>query len=197
MSAIPKRRYTMEEYIEIDKYSEERYEYFAGEILDMAGASLDHNQIVSNLILSLGNNLAKRPCRVLPADMRIKVPKALPYRYPDVVVVCGEPVIEAIHGMEMLINPSLIIEVLSPTTEAYDRGDKFHAYQSVESFQEYLLVSQDKPYVTRYVRQPEGAWLRSDIEGIESEIKLSSLGFAISLGEIYRSIDFSNAEETV
>jgi Uma2 family endonuclease len=196
MSAIPKHRYTMEEYIELDKHSSGRYEYFSGEILDMAGASFSHNRIVSNLIQSVGIKLAGRPCSVLPSDMRIKVPKALPYRYPDVVVVCGDPIIEEIQGLEMLVNPLLIVEVLSPATEAYDRGDKFHAYQSIESFQEYLLVAQDKPYVTQYVRQTSGAWLRSDIEGVESEVNLASLGFVILLGEIYRSVDFSSDEES-
>lgn len=196
MSAILKRRYTMEEYIELDKHSSGRYEYFSGEILDMACASLSHNRITRNIITDLQNKLAGRLCEVLPSDMRIKVPKALPYRYPDVVVVCGDPIIEEIQGLEMLVNPLLIVEVLSPATEAYDRGDKFHAYQSIESFQEYLLVAQDKPYVTQYVRQAAGAWLRSDIEGVESEVNLASLGFVILLGEIYHSVDFSNAEES-
>lgn len=195
MSAIPKRRYTMEEYIELDKSSEGRFEYFNGEVTDMAGASLRHNRITRNIITVFENNLAGQPCEVLPSDMRIKVPKALPYRYPDVVVVCGDPIIEEINGQEMLVNPLLIVEVLSPATEAYDRGDRFHAYQSIESFQEYLLVAQDKPYVTQYARQPSASWLRSDIEGLESEVKLASLNPVVPLGEIYRSIDFTKDEE--
>jgi Uma2 family endonuclease len=104
-------------------------------------------------------------------------------------------VIEKIQGMEMLINPLLIVEVLSPTSEAYDRGDKFHAYQSIESFQEYILVSQDKPYITQYARQSERTWLRTDIEGMESEVKLTSLGVTLSFDEIYRLVDFSNPEK--
>src|SRR5215475_6651388 len=164
MSAIPKHKMTMEEYIEFDKNSEGRWEYFDGEVIDMAGCTLNHNQIASNISRILGNKLEDKGCRALPGDMRIKVPKALPYRYPDVVVVCGEPIIETIQGQEMLVNPLLIIEVLSPSTAEYDYSIKFTAYQSIESFREYLLVAQDRPYITQYVRQPNGQWLRSDFE---------------------------------
>lgn len=195
MSAILQHRYTLEEYIELDKHSEGRYEYFDGEIVDMAGASLNHNLIVSNLIRSLGNKLAEQPCRVLPSDMRVKVPKAFPYRYPDLTVVCGEPVIEEIQGQELLLNPVLIVEVLSPTTEAYDRGAKFLAYQSIDSFQEYLLIAQDRPHVTQYVRQPGGKWLRGDPEGMESLVSLESLGCALMLEEIYRLVNFEAGED--
>nr|MDQ3012659.1 Uma2 family endonuclease [Acidobacteriota bacterium] len=168
MSAVPRLKFTIEEYIEFDKNNEGRWEYFGGEVFDMAGGSLEHNQISSNLARSLGNKLEDRGCRTLPADMRIKVPKALPYRYPDVVVVCGDPIIEKLQGQAMLVNPLLIVEVLSPTSEGYDYGAKFTYYQSVESFREYLLVAQDRPHITHYVRQADDQWLRSDIEGMES-----------------------------
>jgi Uma2 family endonuclease len=127
--------------------------------------------------------------------MRIKVPKAPPYRYADVVVVCGEPVIESIQGLDVLVNPRLIVEILSESTEAYDRGKKFHSYQSIDSFEEYLLVAQDRPYVTNYVRQADGNWLRADIEGLEREITLVTIPCKITLSEIYAFVEFSAAGE--
>jgi len=126
--------------------------------------------------------------------MRIKVPKAPPYRYADLVVVCGPPVIETIQGLDVLVNPSLIIEILPESTEAYDRGKKFVSYQSIESFVEYLLVAQDRPYVTHYVRQHDGTWLRSDIEGLDSKIDLVSISCELWLRDIYALVEFSTPE---
>jgi Uma2 family endonuclease len=197
MSAIPRRRYTLEEYIELDKNSEGRLEYFDGEVVDMAGGSLNHNRITRNIIRSLENKLEGGGCEALPADMRVKVPKAFPYRYPDLTVVCGEPIIEEIQGQEMLVNPVLIVEVLSPSTEAYDRGRKFSAYQSIASFQEYLLVAQDRPHVTRYLRQPDGQWLRSEVEGLDGVVRLASLEVMLPLSEVYLSVDFPASESGI
>lgn len=191
MSAVPKGHYTLAQYIELDKNSDERYEFIDGEVVAMSGASLNHNRITSNVISSLRNKLEGRPCEVLPADMRINVPKAPPYRYADVVVVCGDPLIERIDGLETLVNPVLIVEVLSSNTEAYDRGQKFNAYQSIESFHEYLLVAQDRPYITQYLKQVEGTWLRSDIEGINRGVEIESLGLTLPLKEVYRLVEFS------
>ncbi len=195
MVAIPKERFTLGEYIEFDKNSEERWEYFDGVVVSMSGGTLTHNRIAANILTSLRSKGLAHGCEVLPADMRIKVPKAPPYRYADVVVVCGEPVIESIQGLDVLVNPRLIIEILSDSTEAYDRGKKFVSYQSIETFEEYLLVAHDKPYVTHYVRQADGNWLRSDIEGIESEIDLVTIPCKIKLSEIYAFVEFSAAKE--
>lgn len=195
MVAIPKERFTLEEYIEFDKNSEERWEYFDSIVVSMSGGTLTHNRIAVNILTSLRSKALAQGCEVLPADMRIKVPKAPPYRYADVLVVSGEPVIESIQGLDVLFNPRLIVEILSESTEAYDRGKKFHSYQSIDSFEEYLLVAQDRTYVTHYVRQADGSWLRSDIEGIESEIELVTIPCKISLSEIYSFVDFSAAGE--
>ena len=113
MAALAKRRYTLAEYLEIEKHAEERYVYCGGEVVAMSGASLRHNRIVRNLMRAIDARLEGKPCEVLPTDMRIKVPKALPYRYADLVVVCGEPVIEDMQGLEVLVNPLIIFEVLS------------------------------------------------------------------------------------
>jgi Uma2 family endonuclease len=190
MSTIPHHTYTLEEYIELDKNTEGRWEYFAGEVVDMAGGSLEHNQIVSNMVRVLGNQLADRGCRVLSSDMRLKVPKAFPYRYPDAVVVCDEPILEELQGQPMLVNPLLIVEVLSASTEGYDRGFKFTAYQSIASFQEYVLVAQDRPHITRYVRQADGQWLRSEVEGLEGVLELVSVSCTLALSDVYRFVNF-------
>lgn len=194
MSALPKRLYTLEEYLELDRHSDERYEYFDGEVFAMAGGSLEHLRISKNITRHLENKLEGKPCEAFPFDMRVKVPTAPPYRYPDVTVVCGEPVMEDFQGLPLLVNPLLLVEVLSPTTKDYDRDEKFIAYQSIESFQEYLLVAQDRPHVTRYVRQADGQWLRADIIGLESSVVLVSLGVTLSLGEIYQFVKFPPQE---
>jgi Uma2 family endonuclease len=189
MVAVPKERFTLEEYIEFDKNSEERWEYFDGVVVSMSGGTLAHNQISVNLLSGMRTDALAKGCQVLPADMRIKVPKALPYRYADIVVVCGPPMIEKVQGLDVLVNPSLIIEILSESTEAYNRGQKFVSYQSIDSFREYLLVAQDRPYITHYVRQADGSWLRTDIEGLDNEIELVTISCKMPLREIYALVD--------
>jgi Uma2 family endonuclease len=190
-----KRKYTVEEYIELLKNSEERFEYFDGEIFSMAAGKITRGGITSNLIYALRDKLSDRPCQVFGGDVALKTTRAYPFRLPDVSVVCGEPVTEDFQGIEMLVNPLLICEVLSPTTASYDREEKFMVYQGVESFQEYLLVEQDRPHVTRYVRQPDGQWLRADIIGLESAVRLETLGVELQLSEIYRMIKFPTEAE--
>jgi Uma2 family endonuclease len=189
MVAVPKERFTIEEYIDFDKNSEERWEYFDGIVISMSGGTLAHNRISTNLISGLREKALSKGCEVLPADMRIKVPKAPPYRYGDIVVVCGPPVIEKVQGLDVLVNPSLIIEILSESTEAYDRGQKFLSYKSIDSFREYLLVAQDRPYITHYVRQTDGSWVRTDIEGLDNEIELVTIACKMQLREIYALVD--------
>jgi Uma2 family endonuclease len=190
MSALPIHKLTIEEYIELDKNSEERYEYFAGEIFAMAGGSPEHNRVSLNVAASLLQKLRGSPCEAFNSEMRIKVPAALPYRYPDASVVCGEPVFEELQGVKLLVNPLLIIEALSPSTEGYDLGKKFTEYKSIASFQEYLAISQTHPHVIRYFRQANGFWVRHDIEGIESEVLLESLNVSLPCSEIYERVNF-------
>jgi Uma2 family endonuclease len=190
MAAVPKERFTIEEYIGFDKNSEERWEFFDGVMVCMSGGTLAHNRLSVNLTTGLRDKALAQGCEVLPADMRIKVPNAPPYRYGDIVVVCGPPVIERIQGLDVLVNPSLIIEILSDSTEAYDRGKKFVFYKSIESFREYLLVAQDRPYVTHYPRQADGNWVRTDIVGLDGEIELVTISCKLSLREIYAFVEF-------
>ena len=197
MTALAKRKYTVEEYIELLKNSDERFEYFNGEIFSMAAGKVAHEDIASNLIYSLTDKLKGLNYRIAGGNLAIKTVKAWPFRLPDVSVVCGERIIEEMQGIDMLVNPTLIIEVLSPTTKGYDQDAKFLAYQAIESFKEYLLVSQNSPHVIQYVRQPSGKWLRSDIIGLESTVELESVGVTLSLGEIYWMVTFPDPESPV
>ncbi|MBO0858390.1 MAG: Uma2 family endonuclease [Chloracidobacterium sp.] len=161
----------------------------------MAAGKYSHVGITANIIRGIGNLLRDRPSQVYGGDGAIKTTRERPFRLPDVSVVCGEPVFEDFQGIEMLINPQLICEVLSPTTASYDREDKFLVYQGIESFREYLLVEQDRPHVTRYVRQPDGQWLRADIIGLESAVRLETLAIELQLREIYHMIKFPSKAE--
>jgi Uma2 family endonuclease len=190
MSALPKYKMTMEEYIEFDKNAEGRYEYFDGEVFAMAGGSPEHTRISGNIFGTLRERLRGTSCEAFTADLRLKVPAALPYRYPDVSVVCGEAQYEEVQGVKLLLNPVLLVEVLSSSTAEYDLGEKFTEYKSVASFQEYLVVSQTRPFVIRYFRHPNGFWVRHDLEGIESEVLLESLNVALPLTEIYERMNF-------
>ncbi|HMV48522.1 MAG TPA: Uma2 family endonuclease [Blastocatellia bacterium] len=194
MSAIAKRRYTLEEYLELEKSSEERYEYFDGEVFAMAGGSLSHSRIGGNAYSTLQSKLKGGNCEAFNSEMRIKVPQAFPYRYPDASVVCGEPMFEEISGQVMLVNPIVIVEVLSPSTAAYDLKDKFIEYQSIDSFEEYLVISQDTPHVIHYLRQSKRKWLRTDIEGLDAEVTLESINVTLPLHEIYERVKFDLAE---
>jgi Uma2 family endonuclease len=197
MTAQPdmKRKYTEEEDIELLKNSDERFEYFDGEIFSMTAGKYAHVGIAANIAREIGNLLIDRPCQVFGGDGAIKTTRERPFRLPDVSVVCGEPIFEDFQGIEMLVNPLLICEVLSPTTASYDREEKFIVYQGIESFQEYLIVEQDRPHVTRYVRQPDGQWLRADIIGLENAVRLETLGVELPLNKIYRMIKFPEEEE--
>lgn len=193
MVANPKRRYTLEEYFELEMKSEERFEYWSGEVFCMSGGSRIHDQIITNFIIQLGVRLVGRGCRVFSPDMRIKAPSAPPYRYADVSALCGEAQFEQIGGADALTNPELIVEILSPTTEAYDRGDKFTHYKSIPNFKEYVLVAQHRPHVTHLVKQADGAWIHQEANDLEDVLKLSSLGCDLPLSEIYRDVSFDAA----
>ena len=192
MSAIPKHKYTLEDYIELEKDSEERWEFFEGEVWSMAGASPNHEETVANLITSLNNGLRKnkRDCKVFGSNLRLKVPVYEPYRYPDVTVVCGTPIYENLLGLEMLVNPLLIVEVLSDSTESFDRGHKFIYYKSIPSFKEYLLISQTEVLVTLYTKQDDINWIRQDFNSLTDKVFLPFTNCEIALEDIYYDIEF-------
>jgi Uma2 family endonuclease len=194
MTTAARQLLTPAEYLAIERAADRKSEYYAGEMFAMAGASEEHVLITGNVVRLLGNQLEDRPCRVYPNDLRVKVSATGLYTYPDVVVVCGERLIEDEHG-DTLLNPTVIIEVLSPTTEAYDRGDKFEQYRQVESLQEYVLIAQDRYRVERYLRQTgsEG-WLYTSFSDPQSTVTLSSIGCELALERIYAKVDMPKAE---
>lgn len=193
MAADPKRKYTLEEYFDLELSTNERFEYWNGEIFSMSGGSDEHDQIESNTHLSLRLALRERECRVFTGNMRIKVPSLPPYRYGDVSALCGQPIFEKIGGVDTLTNPSLIIEVLSDSTEGYDRGDKFTHYKSIQSLREYLLIAQHRPHITQYVKQEDGSWSYRDVNDLSASLRLPSVDCVLELGEVYRDVTFPPA----
>ncbi|MCA1621546.1 MAG: Uma2 family endonuclease [Acidobacteria bacterium] len=190
MAANPERRYTLEEYLELDRTSEERLEFWDGEVFCMSGVSEEHAEIETNLLAFLKPLLRGRGCRIFPANVRVKVPTAPPYRYPDVSALCGEARFEEIGGVDALTNPQLIVEVLSPSTEAYDRGEKFTHYKSIPALREYLLVAQHRPHVTRLYKQDDGKWIHTEASELTAILTLDSLGCDLPLSEIYQGVSF-------
>jgi Uma2 family endonuclease len=188
VTVIGNQKYTLEEYFELERSSEERYEFWDGSIWAMAGATSGHEIIVSNSIFHLRTILG-RGCTVLGSNMKVFVPDFQPYRYPDLTVFCGKAEIEKIGGMEALLNPQMIIEILSPTTEAFDRGAKFSYYKSIPSFTDYLLVAVDRPNIIQY-RKSDTDWIIREADGIEAKLQLPTFNVEISLSEIYLDVDF-------
>jgi len=185
-----KRPYSLEEYFELERTSDERWEYFDGEVFCMSGVSPNHDAIESNINWALRLAFGERDCRVFLANMRIKVPAAPPYRYADLAALCDKPAFEKIGGVEALTNPIVIIEVLSPSTEAYDRGDKFTYYKSISSLREYVLVAQHRPHITHYVEEAAEKWEYEELNELGSELALPSVNCVLALSEVYRNVTF-------
>ena len=192
MSSQTQKRYTPEEYLALERQAEYKSEYYAGEIFAMAGASRWHNLIVTNVVRELSLQLKGRPCTTYPSDLRLRISFTGLYAYPDVTVVCGEALFED-TAQDTLLNPTLIVEVLSESTEAYDRGSKFAHYRKLDSLQEYVLISQTKPYIEHYLRQPEQRWLLTETEGVQSTLQLPSIHCALALSEVYDKVDIVGA----
>jgi Uma2 family endonuclease len=188
MSIAVRQYVTPQEYLEFERVAETKSEYFNGEIFAMAGASLQHNRITRNLTLALASQLRGNPCEAFSADMRVRVPATGLYTYPDVVVGCGELQLEDQH-FDTLLNPTLIIEVLSGSTAHYDRGEKFAQYRRLESFREYVLVSQDRCRVERFVRRGD-EWTLTEFSDPQVSVVLESIGCTLSLAEVYERVEF-------
>src|SRR5258708_27046992 len=193
MSAQSQPRLTPEQYLEAERAAEFRNEYYNGHIYAMSGGSYAHFQIIGNLTGELGNALKKRPCSVVSSDLRLRVSLAGLYTYPDVIVICGEPKF-ADDQKDTLLNPTLIAEVLSPSTEAYDRGFKSAQYRTLASLQEYVLVSQAEPRIEVFHRQTDGHWLLSEAIGLQAVCRFASLDCTIPLPEVYDKVTFGFAD---
>jgi Uma2 family endonuclease len=185
---------TPEEYLEIERRAERKSEYFRGEMFAMAGASRRHVVIVANLVREFGNRLDAGPCEIYSNDMRLRVSSTGLYTYPDVMVACGDPQF-ADDQIDTVLNPILIVEVLSESTEAFDRGKKFEQYRTLPSLREYLLVAQDAPRIEQYTRQPDDRWLLAVTHGRDASIRLASIDCALPLARIYHKVDWPAVEK--
>ena len=187
MSSERKTRLSPEEYLALERKAAVRSEYLDGDMVAMSGGSREHNLIVANIVRELTLRLKGRPCEVYPSNMRVKVSATGLYTYPDVVVVCGEPQFEDAN-VDTLLNATVAIEVLSDSTESYDRGVKFAHYRKIESLVEYVLVDQHAYRIEQYVRQPEGPWLRTDVTGLIGKLVLPSIQCSIQTSEVYERV---------
>ncbi|MBI2365983.1 MAG: Uma2 family endonuclease [Deltaproteobacteria bacterium] len=194
MSKQQKVRFTVAEYLSMDRDASEKHEFAFGETYAMGGASARHVEIVGNIVSELRNHLRQRPCRVYSTDLRLRVDADHRYTYPDVVVVCGQPQFLD-DQLDTLLNPDLIVEVLSESTRNYDRGDKFQQYRGIPSFREYLLVDQAKAHVERYSKQQDGTWSLWETDSLDHVVHLESIAVRLPVSEIYLKVEFDQAAE--
>ena len=185
-----KDKINSEEYLASERNAEIKSEYFNGEIFAMAGASREHNQISANIVRVLGNQLLEKPCSVFSSDMKVKIKEIKKYTYPDIVIVCEKEKYED-ENNDILLNPLVIIEILSDSTEAYDRGNKFSHYQLIDSFAEYILVSQYFCKVEKFTRRKDETWIYSKYHSAEDIVRIELIKCELPIFEIYRKVNFS------
>lgn len=188
MAINPQRTWTPAEYLAFERaQNDAKHEYLNGEVILMAGASLEHNRIVSNLVATLHAQMRGRPCDVFSGDMRVHIAATGLYTYPDIAALCGEPQLEDSES-DILLNPGVIMEVLSPSTEAYDRGAKFDHYRSIESLQTYVLIAQERAQIELFQRQEQENWLLSVVKGLEASLSLTAIGCELALADVYERV---------
>ena len=187
MASQPKLLLSPEEYLSMERVATQKSEYFRGEVFAMSGASPAHVLIVSNIVAALHGQLRGGPCRVYSTDLRVKVQASGLFTYPDVIVICGEMLFDD-DRKDTALNPTLIIEVLSPSTKDYDRGEKFEQYRKIPSFVEYVLVAQDHCHVEHFVKQPDGDWLLSETNCITDDVHTPSIACTLSLTDMYENV---------
>lgn len=189
MSTVSRRKLTPQEYLDRERAADFRSEYYDGEMFAMAGASWNHTLIKDNMAGESRQQLKNGPCRVLTSDIRVKVSASGLYTYPDIAIVCDEPQFED-KVKDTLLNPRAIVEVLSDSTEKYDRGIKFGHYRQLPSVKEYVLVAQDRPVVERYVRQADDTWVLTAFSDVAQTFAFETIPAKIPLAEIYRGVTF-------
>jgi Uma2 family endonuclease len=189
MSTVPKQFITPEQYLHSERNAEFRSEYLRGEMFAMAGASANHNLILLNAGASLREQLKKKPCRVYPSDLKLRIQATGLYTYPDLSVVCGEPQLESDHG-DVLLNPVVLIEVLSDSTEAYDRGKKFEHYRTIPSLKHYVLVAQDRHSIDCFSLNPDGSWSLTACQTPTGMVELATIDSQLSAVEVYDKVVF-------
>ena len=190
LTRSPTKTRSLEEYRNLETIAEVKHEYHDGEIIEMTGGSINHNRLVRNLIRLLDNALRKTIYEVFPSDLRLWIPQYNRGLYPDLMIIAGEPLFSDNRNDEIL-NPCLIIEVLSPSTSGYDRGDKFRYYRSIPQLNQYLLVSQGEILIESYSKTSENNWLLQEYIPARGIISLDSLGISLNLADIYEGVDFN------
>lgn len=188
-AALAKRRLTVAEYLALEADSLTKHEFYRGEIFAMAGASIRHNEISGNLYHALRKRLGGKGCRPYGSDLRIRIDAADLFTYANALVVCGR-IERAAESPESVTNPRVIVEVLSKSTESYDRGQKWEFYQQLDSLREYVLVSQDEAKVERFFRTEGGPWMYELVSGLDQSLRLSSVECELPLAEIYENVEF-------
>jgi Uma2 family endonuclease len=189
MTAQPKATLSEEEYLVYERASSIKHEYYRGHIYAMSGGTERHNLIAGNTLASLHGQLRRKAGRVYPSDMRINILRTGLNTYPDVAVVCGQSQFTD-ATRDTITNPVVIIEVLSPSTERYDRGMKFQNYRTIDTLQDYILIAQDQFYIEHYIRQQHGQWLLQETANLDEEIHIQSIECTLRLEDIYEKIDF-------
>lgn len=183
-----------EDYLALERASELKHEYRNGEMIPMTGASRWHNLIMTNFIATLHHQFRKRPCEIYPSDMRVKVSHTGLYTYPDIVVVCDAPELEDDYK-DTLLNPSVIVEVLSKSTESYDRGEKFEHYRTLATLTDYILVAQDRVHVEHYQRRANGEWLFAEFKHLDQVVTIQSIDCTLELADVYEKVTALTAAE--
>lgn len=183
------KQYTAEEYLALERASMEKHEYYRGEIFAMSGASLPHNQIQMNFIGETRNFLKGKSCDIFGSDLRVHIPVNGLYTYPDAVIVCGALQLMD-KEVDTLLNPAVIVEVLSKSTQSYDRGDKFALYRAIPSLKEYILVSSESMGVEQYTRQENNTWVLKEFQQLHDSLQIAAINFSLPLAELYSGVSF-------
>ncbi|MCM1983947.1 Uma2 family endonuclease [Lyngbya confervoides] len=185
----PPKTYTAAEYLALEVESAVRSEFRNGDIVEMTGGTPEHNEITGMLIFLLRASLRKKPYSIFVTDQRLWIPEANLYTYPDVMVTPRPPELQP-ERTDTVMNPMMIAETLSRSTQSYDRGDKFAAYRTIEALQDYVLIDQYRPQVEHYVKQAENQWLLTTYSGLDATFRLDSVGVEVALAELYEAVEF-------
>ena len=178
-----------EEYLELERAATEKHEYYQGEIFAMSGATRGHNEIFSNLFGDIAHKLKGKGCKPYGSDFRVHIPKNTLYTYLDIIIVCGKPEL-AYDRFDNLINPSVIIELLSKSTRNYDKGEKFTLYRDIDSLKEYILVDTEKIHVEKHLRNADNSWQLTDYKSLDNSFRIETVQIVLSLTDIYQDVSF-------
>ena len=188
MIRTAKKFYTQEEYLAFERQSLEKHEYYQGEIFDMAGAGFNHNKLLMNFTVETGSFLKGKPCDVFGSDFRVHIPSNTLYTYPDALIVCGKAELLD-EEFDTVLNPVVLVEILSPSTESYNRGKKFMLYRSIETLQEYILINSTSIKVEHFIKQTNGSWHSKEYNSLSDTFLIESISYRFPLHELYDGVE--------